>query len=330
MKIDRLLMGAAVGASIAGLGSLLRRRRRIEFAGRVACITGGSRGLGFALARLLAAEGARLALIARDETELAEARRRLLELGASEVITLAADIGRPHRARVIVDTVREAFGRLDILINNAGTVQIAPLEHLTRDDFEETMQVHFWAPLELTLAALPVMRAQEMGRIVNITSIGGRVAVPHMAPYCASKFALAGLSDALRPELRRHNIRVTTVSPWLMRTGSHIHALIKGQHRAEYRWFSTLDEMPVLSMDASRAARRIVDACRHGDSQLVLGLPARLAVLANAIAPSLVSEATALMSRALPGPSDDLRTLRGDEVALIRRPTSPLNQHARH
>ena len=314
MKIDRLLMGAALGAAIFGARSVSRRRRRIEFAGRVACITGGSRGLGFALARELAASGARLALVARDEVELADARRRLLESGASDVITLALDIGRPHRTRVIADTVREAFGRIDILINNAGTVQVAPLENLTRDDFEETMQVHFWAPLELILACLPTMRAQGFGRIVNIASIGGRVAVPHMAPYCASKFALAGLSDALRPELRRHGIRVTTVSPWLMRTGSHIHAVIKGQHQAEYRWFSTLDDMPLLSMDAERAARRIIDACRHGDPQLVLGLPARLAVLAEAIAPTLMSEAMALVNRALPGPSEDRRALKGYEL----------------
>jgi NAD(P)-dependent dehydrogenase (short-subunit alcohol dehydrogenase family) len=304
MRLNRFLAGTAMGAALFGARHLARRSRRIDFEGRVVCITGGSRGLGFALAEALASEGARLALIARDEDELEEARRRLLSAGNGDVLTIAADIGRPHRARAIVDTVRDAYGGIDVVVNNAGTIQVAPVEHLQRSDFDDAMQVHFWGPLEMILAALPAMRSQGFGRIVNITSVGGRVAVPHLAAYCASKFALVGLSDVLRAELRQYGIRVTTVSPGLMRTGSHIHAQVKGQHEPEYGWFAALDEMPILSMNARRAAAKIVEACRHGDANLILGLPARLAILAEAVAPSLFGEAMAIVNRALPSPSE--------------------------
>src|SRR5262249_59696441 len=98
--------------------------------------------------------------------------------------------------------------------------------------------------------------------IVNIPSIGGRTAVPHMAPYSASKFALAGFSDAIRAELARDKIYVTTVTPGLMRTGSHIHAKFKGNHAAEYRWFDWSRKIPLASISIERAARKISDACR--------------------------------------------------------------------
>jgi short-subunit dehydrogenase len=100
------------------------------------------------------------------------------------------------------------------------------------------MAIHFWAPFYAMQAVLPQMRERGAGRIVNISSIGGKVAVPHLAPYCASKFALVGLSKAMRIELAKDNIFVTTVCPGLMRTGSHVNAVFKGQNEKEFAWFS--------------------------------------------------------------------------------------------
>ena len=117
-----------------------------------------------------------------------------------------------------------------MLINNAGVIQVGPIEHMTIADFEEAMAVHFRGPLYTMSATIPYMRRQGGGRIVNIASIGGLVAVPHLAPYSASKFALVGLSDALRAELAKNNIQITTVSPGLIRTGSAPNALFKGRH----------------------------------------------------------------------------------------------------
>src|SRR5437879_7816866 len=122
---------------------------------------------------------------------------------------------------------------------------MGPIESMNTEYFEEAMLTHFWGPLYSILAVLPEMKAQRRGRIVNISSIGGKISVPHMVPYSASKFALAGLSEGLRAELARHNIVVTTVFPGLMRTGSPVNAMFKGQRPQEYAWFAISDSLPL-------------------------------------------------------------------------------------
>ena len=167
----------------------------------------------------------------------------------------------------------DRWTNVDVLINNAGVIQVGPLEHMEHEDFENAMATHFWGPLHLMLELIPSMRRRGFGRIVNISSIGGRVAVPHLAPYSASKFALTGLSDAVRAELAPYGIRVTTVCPGLMRTGSPMNAQVKGQHEAEYAWFAIADSLPGFSMSAERAADQILSACAHGDPELTISLP---------------------------------------------------------
>ena len=238
-------------------------------------ITGGSRGLGLEIARILAAEGASLTLVSRDEHELARARRSLVEGTGADVLTVRCDIARFAEVEAAVRQVVDHHGRLDVLINCAGIIQVGPMEHMTLDDYEAAMNVHFRGPLHTMLAALPYMRRQHGGRVVNIASIGGKVPVPHLAPYAASKFALVGLSSSLRAELASDDILITTVSPGLMRTGSPINASMKGQHEAEFAWFAISDALPGLSVASSRAARQVVEACRRGQAELIISLPAR-------------------------------------------------------
>ena len=140
----------------------------------------------------------------------------------------------PADAERAVERVVSRHGAIDVLVNNAGIITVGPLEHASIEDFEESMAVHFWGPLHTMRAAIPHMRRQGGGRIVNISSIGGKVGVPHLAPYCASKFALVGLSEGFRAELLRYGLYVTTVCPGLMRTGSARHAVVKGQHLLEF------------------------------------------------------------------------------------------------
>jgi short-subunit dehydrogenase len=148
-------------------------------------------------------------------------------------------------------------------------------------------------------AAIPHMRGLGGGRIVNIGSIGGKIGVPHLVPYCASKFALTGLSTAMRSELLKDGIRITTVSPGLMRTGSPFNAWFKGRHRAEFAWFAISDSLPLVTIDGRRAAAQVVNAARHGDPELIITWPARLAVMANAIAPGAVAAGAGAANRLL-------------------------------
>ncbi|HET7113369.1 MAG TPA: SDR family oxidoreductase [Pyrinomonadaceae bacterium] len=264
-------------------------------------VTGGSRGLGLVLAREFAASGAQVAICARDEQELEQASRDLLARGA-EVMAVKCDVTNMQEVEDMVGRVRERFGKIDVLVNNAGTIQVGPIEAMGREDFENAMRTHFWGPLNTIIAVLPEMRERQDGRIVNISSIGGKIAVPHLVPYSASKFALVGLSKGLYAELKKDGIVVTTVCPGLMRTGSPRNANFKGRHREEYAWFSIRDSLPVTSIKAERAARQIVDACKQGRAELIISVQAKMAVTFDALFPEVSAELMALVNRVLPEP----------------------------
>src|SRR5437867_8277492 len=296
----RVLLLAGALLFVAWAIARVIRTHRFSLRDKVVLITGGSRGLGLVLARQICADGGKVALIARDADELSRAKADLVRRGG-EVLTVQCDLldaaQIPSAARQVIDRL----GKIDILINNAGIIEVGPLAHMTREDFERAMQLHFWAPFELVSQIVPEMRTWGGGRIVNISSIGGKVAVPHMAPYSVSKFALTGFSDALRTELARDNIHVTTVAPGMMRTGSHVNARFKGKHDMEFAWFAASAGAPLISMNADRAARKILAACRRGQPSLTLTFAARGAILGNALFPNLTGHIMKLASRCLPG-----------------------------
>lgn len=297
----KFALGLAAGIGAAMMTSRLSRvRHGISFDGRVVVITGGSRGLGLVLARMLVDEGARVAILARNQAELERAALELEGRGTGAVMTLRCDVRRRADVRAAVDTLIERWRSIDVLINNAGVIQVGPLDQMDREDFENAMATHFWGPLHMMLETIPIMRGRGFGRIVNISSIGGRIAVPHLAPYSASKFALVGLSDAVRAELEPDGIRVTTVTPGLMRTGSPVNADFKGRHEAEYAWFKVASSIPGLTIAAESAARNIVEACRYGDPVLTITSHAKIAAAANAVLPGTVARAMMLVARALP------------------------------
>src|SRR3954470_324634 len=245
------------------LGVRLIRTHAFKLDDKVFLITGGSRGLGLVIAREVCRLGGKGVLLARNMEELGRAEDDLKARGG-EVLAIACDLQDHAHIKAAVRRTHERFGRIDVLINNAGIIQVGPLDHMQRSDFEQSIGLYFWAPYELTMQVVPHMRRQGEGRIVNISSIGGKVAVPHLSPYCAGKFALTGFSDAVRAELAKDNIRVTTVAPGLMRTGSHVNAQFKGDHDTEFAWSAAASVMPLIWMGADRAARKILAACRRG------------------------------------------------------------------
>jgi short-subunit dehydrogenase len=293
-------LGLAVGG-YAACRFAMSRAREFNFRDRVIAVTGGSRGLGLVMARQLADEGAHLAICARDEQEINRASEDLRSRGA-KVFAYICDITKPNELRDFLTNARRELGPIDVLINDAGVIQVGPLELQTEDDYEESMAVHFWAPLRAMEQVLPDMISRGEGRIVNISSIGGQLGVPHMAPYCASKFALNGLSQAFRAELARYGVYVTTVCPGLMRTGSPRHAWFKGQHRKEYAWFSISDSLPGLSVSAESAARKVIHACRYGRAKLTISLPAKLGVCMNTLAPEMTADLLSITASMLPEP----------------------------
>ncbi|HZU41330.1 MAG TPA: SDR family oxidoreductase [Terriglobales bacterium] len=303
MKIVRnsaFALGAAAGAVLA-TRALLSGRGNYDLRGKNILITGGSRGLGLVLAREFAKQGARIAICARNAAALERARLDLARL-AHEVHAIPCDITSKIEVDEMVRTVREKLGSIDVLVNNAGVIAVGPMETMTIEDYQESIDTHFWGPLYTTLAVLPQMRERRSGRIVNISSIGGIVSVPHLLPYSAGKFALTGFSQGLRAELLKDNIYVTTVCPGLMRTGSARNAEFKGKHRAEYSWFSLGGSLPIISMDSDRAVRQIVAACRRGTAEVVLSVPFKIAARIHGLMPGTTANVLGLVNRVLPGP----------------------------
>lgn len=303
MKTSHVMTyGVALGVALAAR-TVVRRLKAYDLHDKVVLITGGSRGLGLVIARELVARGSRVAICARRRDELERARAELVERGGT-VLAVECDLAEPQEIANLVSLVTAQLGPIDVLINNAGVIQVGPMETMELDDYAEAMATHFWAALHLIRAVVPSMIERRSGRIVNITSIGGKIAVPHLLPYTASKFAMVGLSEGMRVELARHGICVTTVVPGLMRTGSPRNAQFKGDHRAEYAWFAIGDSLPVASMGARRAGRQIVNAIRHGDPEVTLSLPAKIATRLHALSPGLAQRVLGLVNRMLPPPGD--------------------------
>jgi NAD(P)-dependent dehydrogenase (short-subunit alcohol dehydrogenase family) len=276
--------------------------------GSVVVVTGGSRGLGLAIANRFARGNVRLVLAARNRAELEAAQAKLLadhpHLHSGDFYLVAADLAQPAECqRLIAETIAR-FGRIDLLVNNAGIIEVGPVEAQPTEAFERAMRVNFFAALYTTWAALPHLRTQEpltgwtrRAAIVNIASIGGKFAVPHMLPYSASKFALVGFSQGLHAELRYSGIRVTTVCPGLMRTGGEDHAQFVGDVDAEKKWFRFSAKTPGLSTTASHAANRIYSAVATGRAEITITPQAWLIARKAGLMPETTQFAAALANR---------------------------------
>lgn len=289
----------------AGLGALVvanaiyKEATKYKLRGKVVLITGGSRGLGLVMARQLARKGARLAICARNSDQLDRARQELETMGA-EVIAFTCDVTDRHQVHGMISGIRDHFGHLDVLINNAGVISLGPMETMNIEDYEQAMQTHFWAPLYTMLAVIPHMKTRGSGRIVNISSVGGKVALPHMLPYSASKFALVGLSEGMRSELKKDNVLVTTVIPDLTRTGSPRNVNVKGDHEAEYAWFKIADSIPLFTQSAETSSSKIIGAIEQGEAEIVLTFSGKLIEAIHGVAPGFVADVMGFINEMLP------------------------------
>ncbi|WP_437752769.1 SDR family NAD(P)-dependent oxidoreductase [Sorangium sp. So ce1389] len=315
-----LFPAAALGAA-ALARTAFRALRRLDLRGRVVVITGGSRGLGLLLAEEFGRHGARVAITGRDAGALDRAEQRLRALGV-EVHAVACDLGDRAAAEAFIDGTARAFGRIDVLVNNAGVIQVAPMKDLRVEELDEAMRSNYWSAVHATLSALPHLEKHgRAARIVNIVSIGGRVALPHLLGYNASKFAMMGFSESLQTELSHGSAKgplVTTVIPGPMRTGSIYNAEFGGSQQLEFGWFGLASSLPIATVDARRAARRVVAAAREGRAEVTLGLSAHFLSWAHGIAPQATVRLMGLVNTLLPAPRGAEGTTRGRD---LRTPT---------
>jgi short-subunit dehydrogenase len=324
----RKILIAAALAGMALVGIRLRATR-YTVAGKNVIVTGGGRGLGLALAREVAARGGRVGLCARSEIEL-DAARRELEARGTTVATSVCDVRDERSVERAFAALGTRLGPPDMLINVAGIIGVGPIEALDFGDFSDAMDTNFFGALRATRAVLPGMRERRAGRIVNITSLGGEVAIPHMLPYCASKFAFAGFSQGLAAEVARDGVLVTTVIPGLMRTGSPPNATFAGQPKKEYAIFALSDATPLTSVSAEHAAKVIIDGAERGAQRVIVSWQAKFALLARGISPELVVRVMTLAGFTLPraGAKPEHRTGSQSESPVTRSPLNALSKRA--
>jgi NADP-dependent 3-hydroxy acid dehydrogenase YdfG len=185
--------------------------------GKVALVTGASSGIGEATALALARAGARVAIAARRRERLDGVARRIADLRA-ESLVLQADVARPEEAESIVAKTVERWDRLDVLVNNAGLMLLSPIDRARVEDWRRMLDLNLLGLMAATRAALPHMRKQKDGHVVNISSTAGRVANPDASVYAATKFGVGAFSEALRREVCKDNIRVTIIEPGAVAT----------------------------------------------------------------------------------------------------------------
>lgn len=305
---------AIAGAAITK--RLLRQATAIDLNHKVVLITGASTGLGLQLARECAARGAKLVICARTEERLRQAEQDLTDRGA-EVLAVVADVSKKDDVAALVQAAHIRFGGVDVLICNAGVIQVGQFESMRAEQFESAMNGMFFGTLYPIQELLPSLANRPGGRIAIVSSIGGKVSVPHMLPYDAAKFALAALGEGLRTELGQNGIPVTTIYPGLIRNGSYLNAEFAGHNdgqEASYRLFSVLSSLPLLTADGEKAAQVYVNAIRRGDAEAIYPPHYNLLSRFHGIAPVLTTEVFGFACGLMPKTGQVQGVARGSDV----------------
>jgi NAD(P)-dependent dehydrogenase (short-subunit alcohol dehydrogenase family) len=265
----------------------------------VALVVGGSRGLGLLIAKELLQRGRHVVIAARDAEELGRAVEHLGGSGRAEArVCDVRDRDAVHR---LVEDVEANVGPIETVMTVAGVIHTGPAEAMTYEHFEDAINTMTWGPIHVALSVLPHLRERRAGHIGTVTSIGGMVSPPHLLPYATAKFGAVGFSDGLAAELQGTGVTATTIVPGLMRTGSHERAYFTGNAPHEYAWFATAATLPGVSMDAERAARRMVDAVLAGKPMIVLTPLAWVGARVRGLVPATTTRVMGLANRALPG-----------------------------
>jgi short-subunit dehydrogenase len=332
MRLEKFksILGASGLFSLLGLKILKNIYFSMRLDGKVVLITGGSRGLGLILARKIASKNATVVICARDQKELERAEIEIEKVGG-KVLSLVCDISDLSQVRSMIQEVLKIFGRIDLLINNAGIIQVGPLNTMGVEDFQAAMKTNFWGTVHPTLEVLPSMIQSGKGSIATICSIGGLVSVPHLLPYSSAKFAQRGFSEGLAAEVEKYGINVSTIFPGLMRTGSYLNVAVKGQKQKEFGWFALGATLPLISMDAERAANKILQSIQQGKRTITIGLPAQILRTFHQFFPKTTLWLMALVNRTLPdedGSGKEFKMGKDSQSVLTRSPVTVLGEIA--
>ncbi len=269
----------------------------------VALVAGASRGLGLLVADELARRGHHVVIASRSEAALHDAATWLARETTSpeRISTVVMDVADREAVRTVVQRVEDEIGPIDVAIHVAGIIEVGPAENTTHEHLNRAMNVMTWGPIHLSEIVIPHMRDRRRGRFGVVASVGGLVSAPHLLAYSTAKFAAVGYTEGLAASLSGSGVSATVITPGLMRTGSHTAARFYGNRQREYAWFAPAASLPLLSMDAKRAAARIVEGTLAGKPYVILTFVAKLGARVRGVAPSTTVRVMGLVNRVLPG-----------------------------
>jgi len=276
-----LLAAAAVPLAVAGYKAfkkVARKSLRKSLKDQVVVITGASTGIGKAYAIAFAREGAKIVLAARSTDKIAELAREINRKYNVETLAVTTDVAKEEDAREMIEKALDRFGHIDILINNAGIATYGYFHNNNMEDLKKIMDVNFWGAVYCTHAVIPAMISRGRGKIVNISSFVGKRAVPVMAGYSASKYAMGGFSESLRVEVKKYGIDVTVIYPTSTRTEIVNNALDKEKIKFGAN----------IGMTSDRVARETVNAILDNKRDHVIGIGENIALSINNTFPSFV------------------------------------------
>ncbi len=253
--------------------------------GKVAVVTGAASGIGEATARELASRGAAVVMAARS-TERLKALAEKISAGGGRALAVETDVSDASSVEAMVERTVTELGSLDILVNNAGLGLSGRVAELRPEDLRHVFEVNTVGPLNCVQAALP--RMGEGGRIINVSSVVGRRAIPKVGGYCATKFALNALSDSLRVEVAGRGVTVTSVYPGTTRTAFRENSRRTGDEKRGWR---------PKGVSPEKVAEKIADAAEKGPRDVYVTLPDRLFVAGTALLPGLTDRVLSRWAR---------------------------------
>lgn len=296
-----------------------RQKLKTHFQGKTVLISGGSTGLGFALAKRLLSYGANVSVCGRDENKLKDFKNQLV-LYTNSLHTFQCDVASRDKVKSWVSSTLTRFGKMDILINNAGILTVGPFESQGSSLYKESLDIMFWGHFNTTQEVISHLQG---GQIVNIISVGGKISIPHMSSYSVAKAAAGAYSEGLGIELSKHGINVTTVYPWLLRTGSYVNGFYPQGDVNEFRAFSLGSALPGISLNVDAAVTEILIAIRNKKARSYIGSLAPLVVQVNETFPGLSRKFLSMVTKILLGPPTTKNFVRGKtmeskETGLVR------------
>lgn len=260
----------------------------MELAGKVVVVTGASMGIGEAIAKIFAAEGANLVLLSRDTSRAEAARARIGFL--DRTVALSCDVRNSEEIDRVLALTLHHFHRIDIWINNAGRGLLDSVAQMETQAYHELFETNFFGALSAMQAVIPIMRQQGGGAIINISSVAGHIPLPFHAAYSASKFALNAIGKAAGIELRKENIDVLTVCPGYVRTDF-------GRNAARGREMKTVRPGSVRGISAERVARATLRGYLKRKREVIVPWTMHVPVKLYQIAPSVVEWAMSRMTK---------------------------------